>query len=109
MRSVLNRLDEWADRLDAGGTRALWGARDAMTQQLEGRVGLFHALRRASSWDEVFDLISANGYTLIPNGEDFIAADMNTGLMFSLWDCGHSRLVFEERLGHFPDSPPTSR
>lgn len=109
MRSVLNRLDERADRLDAGGSRALWCARGTMIQQLEGRVGLLHALRRASSWAEVFDLISTNGYTLIPNGEDFIAADMSTGLMFSLWDCGHSRLVFEERLGHFPDSQPASR
>jgi len=109
MRSMLNRLDEWADRVDAGGSRALFSARRAMTQQLEDRTCLFHALRRASTWEEVFDLVSANGYTLIPSGEDFIAADMNTGLMFSLWDCGHSRLVFEERLGRFPDSPPMSR
>ncbi len=109
MRSVLSRLDYWVDQLDAGGISVLLGARDAMTQQLAGRPSLFHALRRASSWDGVFDLISDNGYTLIPNGENFIAADMSTGLMFSLWDCGHSRLVFEERLGHCPDSPPTNR
>jgi hypothetical protein len=109
MRSVLNRLGEWADQLDFGGSHALSNARVAMTQQLEGRAGLFHALRRASTWDEVFDLISANGYSLIPNGEDFIAADTSTGLMFSLWDCGHSRLVFEERLGRLPDLPPMSR
>lgn len=109
MRSVLNRLGEWADQLDSGGCRSLYSARVAMTQQLEGRAGLFQALRGASTWDEVFDLISANGYSLIPNGEDFMAADMSTGLMFSLWDCGHSRLVFEERLGRFPNSPPESR
>nr|UVN18867.1 Hypothetical protein [Pseudomonas aeruginosa] len=109
MRSVLNRLHECADRLDARGTRAHWGARDVMTQQLDGRVRLFHALRRPSSWHEVFDLNSANAYTLIRNGEDIIAADMSTALMFSLSDCGHRRLVFEQRLGHLPDSPPTRR
>jgi hypothetical protein len=109
MRSVLNRLGEWANQLDSGGSCELFGAHVAMTQQLEVRAGLFHALRRSSTWDEVLDLISANGYSLIPNEEDFIAADMSTGLMFSLWDCGHSRLVFEERLGRFPDSLRMSR
>lgn len=109
MRSVLNKLDEFIDRMDTGSILELCVTRDAVAQQLKGRADLYHALRNASSWDEVMSLLSASGYTFVQNSENFIAADMRTGLMFSLWDCGHNRCVFEERLGRFPDSPPANR
>lgn len=105
---MLNSLNEKACRLAACGIRSPSCACVAMTQQLHTRAYLYQVLRRANSWVDVFDPISANRFTLIANEEDVIAADPSAELVFSLRDCGHSRLVFEERLGHFPASP-TSR
>jgi len=107
MRTVISKSYANGDELYITAAHALVGARELVGEQLTGRARLFQALRRAHSWDEVLQLITSNGYNIASSGEDFFAADIRTGLAFSLWDCGHNRLVFEERLGHFPGIPST--
>ncbi len=81
---MLKSLNKRACRLAADGIRSPSCDCYAMTQQLHARAYLCHVIRRANSWEEVFDPISANRYTLFANEEVFIAADLSAGLVFSV-------------------------
>ncbi|WP_137887464.1 hypothetical protein [Pseudomonas sp. 2FE] len=66
------------------------------------RNALFQNLRSAKTWNAVYETLSDDGYYIVPAEGELIAVNVDTGVMFSLWDCGHNLQVFEERLGPWP-------
>ncbi|WP_329045987.1 hypothetical protein [Pseudomonas aeruginosa] len=66
------------------------------------REEMFAQLRGAHSWESVSSILQEQGYSLINNeGEPFVV-NFTTHQLFPLSDCGHSMLVFTERLGPYP-------
>lgn len=86
------------DQLDVSlGTESV----EAPEHLLEWRE-LCEKLRRAHSWDQVLHILAAYDYTLMPFGDDIFVVNFYRRRVFVLWECGHNRQVFEERLGPFP-------
>lgn len=97
-RLVSELIESYTAQFCAGGGRFS----TTIDSKIRQRLDFYHSLRNAGSWDEVFNLTASHGYRA-SDVSSFIASDSETGESFSLWECGHSRLVFEERLGPCPD------
>jgi len=66
------------------------------------REELFAHLRGAKSWESVASILQEQGFSLIYNDDEPFVANFTTHQLFPLSDCGHSMLVFTERLGPYP-------